>query len=665
MIFLFCCLLVSSGLQAQEVVWAKKVLGYSSQMSHKKYSAQQILGKPNVLPNHEHSPCAWVPQQDRNPKGEWIIVEFEKPIRARQVAVAENFNPGSISQIILYDTEEEAHTVYYNDSLFRISVQGRLFRATFPMTRRPIKAAKLILNTMDHPNWSHIDAIGISGASTPIQVKINVAADLAFGARPVNLGSAINSRYNEIMPVISPDGKTLYFNRKDHPNNTGGHPNDDIWYSLLDHRGVWGTALNIGPPLNNIGHNCITSISPDGNVALLGNIYKGGGNMAPGLSISFKTNRGFGEPTKLEIRNFDNLSDYGEYNFGTDGKTIVMTIERMDSYGGKDVYVSFLESFGVWSEPINLGGRVNTAGTEMSPFLAADGKTLYYSSNGFSGYGKNDMYMTRRLDDTWQNWSEPQNLGPEINSEKWDAYYSIPASGEYAYFSSEKGSWGRTDIFRIRLPLEIQPDPVVLIKGVVLNDRTGKPVKANISYETLEDGKEAGVAISNPTNGEYQIILPAGKKYGFRAVADGFLSVMENVNLETTTAYEERRINLSLVPIIVGEKVVLNNIFFRPGRAEITDDSKPELSRLLTFLKETPDFRIEIGGHTDNTCQEAQCKKLSTARAKAIADWLTGRGITRSRIEFKGYGSDAPIADNATPEGRKKNRRVEFTILEL
>lgn len=656
---------VVCSIQAQEVVWAEKVLGFSSQMSYKKYSANQILGKPNVLPNHEHNPCAWVPKRDRNPNGEWILVEFENPIRTRQVAVAENFNPGSISRIILFDTEDEEHIAYYNDSLHKVHVDGRMFRVSMKLTSKPIKAAKIVLNTQGHTGWSHIDAIGISESSEPIRATINVAATLAFSSRPVNLGTTINSRYNEIMPVISPDGNTLYFNRKDHPNNTGGHTNDDIWFSTLDHHGFWNPAMNIGPPLNNTGHNYITSISPDGNVALLGNVYQPGGNMTPGLSISYKANRGFGEPNKLVIKNFDNLSDYGEYHLAADGKTIVMTIERKDGFGGKDVYVSFLEEFGRWSEPMNLGSIVNTAGTEMSPFLAADGKSLYFSSNGFSGFGKNDMYLTRRLDDTWENWSEPQNLGEQLNSEKWDAYYSIPAAGDYAYFSSEKGSIGKADIFRIKLPREIQPDPVVLVKGIVLNDKTGRPVQAKIVYETLETGKEVGVAVSNPANGEYQIVLPAGENYGFRAEAEGFLSVTEHIYLNKTEAYEERQVNLSLVPIFVGETVVLNNIFFRPGRAEIIQDSKPELSRLLEFLEGTPGLRIEIGGHTDNTCQANQCIRLSTARSKAVADWLTSRGIPSSRIEYKGYGSASPIADNSTSEGRKKNRRVEFTILEM
>ena len=652
-------------LPAQEVVWAKKVLGFSSQMSTKKYSAEQILGKPNVLPNHEHNPCAWVPKQDRNPNGEWILVEFEKPIRARQVAVAENFNPGSISQIILFDTNDEEFTVFYNDSLFRLPEEGRMFRVSMALSPRPIKAAKILLNTMDHAGWSHIDAIGISNSSAPIEAKINLAGTLSFSTRPVNLGASINSRYNEIMPVISPDGNTLYFNRKDHPGNTGSHPNDDIWLASMDPFGFWKPSVNIGAPLNNTGHNYITAISPDGNVALLGNVYQPNGSMAPGLSISYKENRSFGPPAKLVIQNFDNLSDYGEYHLAADGKTIVMTIERKDSYGGKDVYVSFLGKYGRWSEPMNLGSKVNTAGTEMSPFLAADGKSLYFSSNGFSGYGKNDMYLTRRLDDSWKNWSEPQNLGHEINSEKWDAYYSIPASGDYAYFSSEKGSIGKADIFRIKLPREIQPDPVVLVKGVVVNDKTGKPVRAKILYETLKDGKEVGVAISNPSNGEYQIVLPAGKNYGFRAEAEGFLSVTEHIYLEEKDAYEERRVNLSLVPIFVGETVVLNNIFFRPGRAEFIEDSKPELGRLLDFLQGSPKIRIEVAGHTDNTCQENQCIRLSTARAKAVSEWLISKGIGKSRIEYKGYGSTSPIADNNTSEGRKKNRRVEFTILEM
>jgi outer membrane protein OmpA-like peptidoglycan-associated protein len=350
---------------------------------------------------------------------------------------------------------------------------------------------------------------------------------------------------------------------------------------------------------------------------------------------------------------------------GADGRTIVLTIERNDSYGGKDLYVSFLQPDGIWSEPLNMGPDVNTASTEMSPFLAADGKTLYFSTGGFSGYGSKDMYISRRLDDSWKNWSEPQNLGPAINSVNWDAYYSVPASGEYAYFSSENNSIGKTDIFRIKLPPEMRPEPVVLVRGVVRNQKTGGPLQARIIYEDLETGEEVGEAISHPSTGEYTIVLPAGRNYGFRAIATFYVSVNENMDLTQKNKYEEISRDLALVPAQKGQTVVLNNIFFEATEETLKSSSYPELNRVAKFLVENPAVSIEIGGHTDNTCKEEVCQRLSAARAKVVYDYLTRKGVAATRMTYKGYGSSKPMKSNDTPEGQKANRRVDFTILEM
>jgi outer membrane protein OmpA-like peptidoglycan-associated protein len=650
---------------AQNVQWASRVLNKSSEYSDRQYSAKQVLGRPNVLPVFRDSPCAWSPFKEQNRQDEFIHVAYKKPMRIRQVAVAESYNPGAVSRIYLYDTRGGEHLVYKNDMPRMLAENGRMLLVTFPPTSYQVASVKVVLNTIGLPGWNHIDAIGISDSEAPIEAEINIVKDLKFESQPENLGPAINSSYDEIMPIISPDGKTLYFDRKDHPQNTGGVINDDIWYSTLGSTGRWVRAMNVGTPLNNRGHNFLTAISPDGNTALLGNVYEPDGAMSSGLSIAETSRDGWNFPRKLNIRNYYNNNKFSEFHLGADGKTIVMTVQRADSYGGKDLYVSFLNRDGSWSEPRNMGPVVNTAATEMSPFLAADGKTLYFSSDGFSGYGGKDMYMTRRLDDSWKRWSQPQNLGPRINSPNWDAYYSVPASGEYAYFSSENNSMGKTDIFRIRLPQEMRPEPVVLVRGKVLDEKTREPIQAKIIYETLKDGKEVGVANSNPRTGEYTIVLPAGERYGFLAQAKNYMSEGQNLDLTEVTEYAELTRDLLLVPIRAGESVVLNNIFFAPSSSRLTPDSKPELDRVVEFLNENSSVKVEIGGHTNNACSDDWCNKLSTARAKSVYDYLLKQGINIKRLRYKGYGKRKPRMSNDTPEGMRANRRVEFTILEI
>lgn len=650
-------------LSAQRVQWAGKVVSKSSEYGEKRYSASQILGEPNVLPNFRDSPCAWSPFREQSRTDEFIEVGFKKKMRIRQVAIAESHNPGAISKILLIDTNGETHQVYENAMTKPIAERGRMLRAMFPLTTYSVSSVKIILNTIGLPGWNHIDAIGISDSEEPIQASINVVKDLTFEEEPENLGPALNSVHDEIMPIISPDGKALYFDRKDHPQNTGGIVNDDIWFSLQQEDGSWAKATNVGDPLNNKGHNFLTAISPDGNTALLGNVYEANGSMSSGLSLAKQDKEGWAFPKKLVIDNYYNNNKFSEFHLGADGKTIVMTVQRMDSEGGKDLYVSFLKTNSNWTKPLNLGSTVNSAATEMSPFLAADGKTLYFSSDGFSGYGGKDMFMTRRLDNSWTKWSTPQNLGPIINSANWDAYYSVPASGEYAYFSSENNSLGKTDIFRIRLPKEMRPDPVVLVRGKVLDEKTKLPIEAKIIIETLSDGKEIGVANSNPKTGEYTIILPAGEKYGFLAQAEDYLSEHQNMDLTKITEYKELNQDLFLIPIRLNETVVLNNIFFPPSKWALARDSKPELERVLTFMKNHPNIKVEIGGHTNNACSEEFCRLLSTNRAKAVYNFLVQNGVTNKRVSFKGYGSRFPRYSNDTAEGRRKNRRVEFKII--
>lgn len=651
---------------AQTTQWAWKVVGKSSEYSDKQYSANQVLGQPNVLPSFRDSPCAWSPFKEQNREDEWITVEYKRPMIIRQVAIAESHNPGAVSRVYVYDTEDKEYLVYKNESPRALPEKGRMLNVMVPRTTYKVKTVKVVLNTLGMPGWNHIDAIGIADQDAPVVAEINLVKDLKFESKPENLGPAINSIYDEIMPIISPDGKTLYFDRKDHPENTNQRVNDDIWIATLaPTTQKWTRAENVGSPLNNSGHNFLTAISPDGNTALLGNVYEPDGSMSSGLSIAERLAEGWGFPRKLIIRNYYNNNKFSEFHLGADGKTIVMTVQRNDSWGGKDLYVSFLNPDGSWTEPLNLGGAVNSAATEMSPFIAADGKTLYFSSDGFSGYGGKDMYMSRRLDESWTNWSQPQNLGPMINSAAWDAYYSVPASGEFAYFSSESNSVGKTDIFRIKLPQEMRPEPVVLVRGIVKDEKTGLPVKAKILIERLSDGKEVGVANSNPKTGEYTIVLPAGARYGFLALAEGYLSEGQNLDLSTISEYREVTQDLLLIPVRVGESVVLNNIFFMPSSSKLSSDSKPELDRGYEFLKAHPNIVVEIGGHTNDACSDDYCMKLSTERAKSVYDYLRTKGITPTQIKYKGYGSTKPRMSNATPEGQRANRRVEFKIIAM
>ncbi len=481
-----------------------------------------------------------------------------------------------------------------------------------------------------------------------------------------NLGSNINTSSSELLPIITADGKTLYFVRDDYYGNLGtDKDHNDIWYSTFN-GSSWTRAKNIGRPLNNSGHNFVIYATPDNNTLILNGTYTAfgdeGGN---GISISHKNNDGtWSIPKTIEIDNFYNDDDYQNFTFTTDLQVMVMGIMRNDdTYGESDLYVSFRKPDGTYTEPVNMGSDINTSGEEGTPFIAPDGKTLYFYSDGWNGYGSADIFVSKRLDNTWKHWTKPLNLGPNINSSKWDAYFTVDAKGEYAYLVSSANSIGEEDIFRIKLQEEVKPDPVVLIYGKVYDQKTNKPLSAQILYDDLGSNKEVGVANSNGQTGEYKIVLPYGKKYGFFAKKIGYMALSDNIDLTDIQEYTEIERNLYLIPIEVDQQITLNNLFFRAGKPDLLPSSYPELDRLVSIMKDNPEIKIEVQGHTNNIGDRQKLIELSEQRAEAVKKYLVEKGISPDRISTKGYGPDKPIASNNTPQGRQKNQRVDFKII--
>ncbi len=652
------CISTSS---SQQVQWANKVVGYSTPVFNKAYSAYQALGSPSVMPEFGATPCAWTLYKNQGNAEDWLHVQFKNPIHVRQIVINENLNPGAVRKILLYDEQWKGYLVYDNDDIPLPNTKGRTLNILIDKTTYKVKYLRIILRKFSDNH--QIDAIGISESDIPYKVKINIATDTTKNFQLENLGPNINTKFDEIGPIISSDGKRIYFTRQSEISDNGPKGDQDIWFSDMDSTGKFTPAVNIGPPINNKGNNFAISVSQDGNSLIVGNVYYADGSSSRGLSLSHYNGYRWTFPTEIRIDDFENKNQYVNYCIGSNGKDMIIAMENDASFGDLDLYVSHLRKNGRWSKPENLGYVVNTAAREGTPLLASDGQSLYYFTSGHPGYGQGDLFVTRRLDDTWKNWSKPQNLGPIINSSGFDGYYTIPASGEYAYFVSIRNSYGEGDIFRIRLNDAIKPKEVVLISGKTLNAKTNHPIEAKIIYETLPDGVESGIANSNPKTGEYSIVLPVGSKYGFLAIADGFVSVNENLDLREINSYKEINKDLFLVPIEQGQIVRLNNIFFEFGKYELLEDSFSELNRVIEFLNNNPGIKIEIQGHTDIVGSKQNNMRLSLNRAKAVAGYLVSKGIQEDRIKTKGLGKSKPLASNATAEGRKKNRRVEFVII--
>lgn len=498
--------------------------------------------------------------------------------------------------------------------------------------------------------------------TTSALAQNQVATDSSY--LPKNLGPTVNSQYDDILPVISPDGRTLYFVRSENPKNVGGAGRQDIWFSELLPDETWSEAQNIGVPLNNREHNFLCSITPDGNTIIVGDSYGDARRRLRSLAISTRTSDGWSMPKPISIMNHYNNNRFQEYSLANDGKTLILAVERNDTRGGRDLYLSRRIDDTTWSEPVNLGSTVNSEGHEATPFIASDNSSLYFASDGHGGYGSFDVFVSRRLDSTWTSWTEPENLGPTINTSGWDLYYTIPAAGDYAYYVSFKNTYGAGDIFRIKLPENVRPRPVVLITGRVLNKKTGEPIEAEVFYELLPEGKELGRAHSAPVTGNYKIVLPAGSNYGFRASAPGFLSVNDNIDLTNLKQYTEIKRDLYLVPIEEGTQAELNNLFFDYAVSTLRPESFPELNRIAQMLIDNPSMTIRLEGHTDNRGGHDYNQRLSDARAQAVLEYIQKRGnINSSRMSSLGYGETKPVDTNDTDDGRQNNRRVEIIIL--
>lgn len=330
---------------------------------------------------------------------------------------------------------------------------------------------------------------------------------------------------------------------------------------------------------------------------------------------------------------------------------------------GKDIYVSFLNSDDSWSEPKNIGPVVNTGEAESTPFIAPDGVTMYFSSSGHAGYGNNDIFLSRRLDDTWQNWSVPENLGPIVNTPQWDGYFSVSAKGDYAYFSSTENSIGAEDIYRIKIPEKARPLTLLQLTGQVLNQKTNEPMAARILVKSKLNPKDTLVVDYDPYVGDFSFMWPAKKAFTVQIKKQGYFSKIESFDYSTLRNFTSVNQIFKLQTLEANKSYSLANISFDQGKAELKTGFEVELEKVVLILTEHSTYQILLEGHTDNQGDWNDNLKLSIERVENVKKHLISRGIDGNRIKIKGWGGAKPIANNLLEDTRRINRRVEFTLI--
>jgi outer membrane protein OmpA-like peptidoglycan-associated protein len=471
-----------------------------------------------------------------------------------------------------------------------------------------------------------------------------------------NLGDSINTDVFEYYPSVSLDGDTLFFTRR--VNNT----NEDLYYSHRLPDGTWSKAHGLPGEINTNENEAAQTVSIDGQLMVLDICNSAGGFGGCDLYISYRTPDGWSTPENLGDSINTEFREAGP-SISPDKKDLYFSSNRPGGYGGLDLYVSHHLPNGHWSAAENMGPVLNTIGDESTPFIHVDNQTLYFNSNGHPGYGNGDLFVSRRQPDG--SWGKPENLGYPINTIDDEGSLVIASDGKTAYYSSDRADGkGGYDIYTFVMREDIRPAQTRWVKGRVFDRKTGKGLPSGVLLTDLATGLVISRLQTDET-GNYIITLPKGKNYAFNVNRRGYLFYSENFALSKEEGDTAFHMDIPLQPIEANAAIVLRNIFFDPNKFELRPESEAELKQVVQLLKDNPGVHIQISGHTDNSGRPAENQTLSENRARAVTNFLVARGIAAGRLSFKGFGDTKPVADNAIPEGRAKNRRTELTVVSL
>jgi outer membrane protein OmpA-like peptidoglycan-associated protein len=465
-----------------------------------------------------------------------------------------------------------------------------------------------------------------------------------------SISDLVNTKESmEYAPIISADGNTLLLCRNSKKNFTN---NENIHISQKKD-GKWQEAVSI-QELSTYRNEAPEALSADGNSMIL--FVEGK------ICSSEKRKTGWSTPQPLSNAVNKNFWQ-ADARITADGNALLFASGSSVYADDIDIFVSVKDEDGNWTQAHGLGNIINTNKADRAPYLHPDMKTLYFCSKGHVGIGEFDVFVSKRLDDTWTNWSDPVNLGIGINTVNNEWEFKVTTDGKKGYFSKES-SGGDIDIFITDLPDAYQPDKVATISGK-LKGIDGGPISAEIQWEDLETGEIVQITRSDPVTGEFFATLPELGRFGYSIKHPEFFPLSGNVDL--TEGVKDLELEEDMVLATVEEmkenevKLKLNNLFFETAKYDIKPTSYPELNRLSEWIL-TYNLSIEILGHTDNVGEDTDNQLLSENRAKAVKAYLVEKGCPGEKIIALGFGEKQPVASNNTAKGRALNRRVEIKI---
>ena len=486
----------------------------------------------------------------------------------------------------------------------------------------------------------------------------NMKNSLPFNARP--LPDKVNTLMLQYFPVLTADQQTIIFTGR---KGLSANYDEDLYIAEKDVNGEWSQPVSISGMINSPNNEGTCTISGDGRTLIFTSCLGRKGYGSCDLFISYKIGDEWTKPKNLGS-NINSRYWESQPSLSADGRTLYFVSDRPGGLGKRDIYVSYLKKDGTWSPPVNLSKPINTEDDEVSPFIHANGQTLYFASDGHPGFGSFDLFYSELSDNVWQ---EPENLGYPINTYEEQVSLFVTSDGKKGYYSNENLSnrvGAKSVLYEFDMPEKIQvSNKSNFVKGRVIDSETREYISARVELFDLLGNEMVSAVNSDKVSGEYLMVITEGKEYALYVNKTGYLFKSLAFDYKEQSRLEPVTIDIYLDPIKSGTTTVLNNLFFDIDKYELKDKSITELEKVRRFLKENPTVKIGIAGHTDDSGSASYNKELSLNRAKSVYRYLVDQGIEERRLKFRGYGQEKPVVPNDTEENKQKNRRIEFVIL--
>lgn len=475
------------------------------------------------------------------------------------------------------------------------------------------------------------------------------------------LSDTVNSYVLQYFPVLTADQQELIFTRRLGP---GGNDDEDLVISRRTQGGSWSMPTSISPNINTELNEGTCAISADGRKLIFTSCVGREGFGSCDLFESIRIGDVWSQPKNLGI-NVNTAEWESQPSLSADGRTLYFVSDRRGGLGRRDIWVSTLNDKGQWTKARNAGKPINTLYDEISPFIHVNNRTLYFASNGLTGFGGYDIFFSER--DTSSNWSTPVNMGSPINTHEDQFSLFITADGKKGYYSHEEprpAGYSVSFIYEIEIPEDQQVKfKSNYVKGIVRDKVTQQPLLAKIELINIKENETESLVESDSLSGKYLMILTQGAEYALYVNKKGYLFRSLNFNYSEVRDFQPITLDIELERATEGKIAILQNIFFDVDKYELQDKSKTELQKISRFLMDNPLVRVEISGHTDNVGAPSYNKQLSEKRAQSVYQYLRDNGIDSKRLIPKGYGQEKPVSTNETDEGRQANRRIEFKII--